>query len=73
MAVDTAAKRFSMMNMGTVQMSPLFPPSGSVLDGDRSHLLNLYSGITLDGPPSGNAIPVFMNSYRRRRYAGALL
>lgn len=47
MAIDTAQKRFSMMNFGRQPILPLFIPDGSV---DRYHLLNLYSGIILDLP-----------------------
>lgn len=53
MAIDTASKRFSMMNFGTQPISPLFIPDGSVDEGDRLHLLTLYSGISLSAvtPP----------------------
>jgi hypothetical protein len=53
MAVDTASRRFSMMNFGTVPTSPLFIPDGTVDAGDRYHLLNLYHGITLASPTVG--------------------
>lgn len=55
MAVDTAAKRFSMMNFGTQPIHPLFIPDGSINDGDKYHLLTLYSGISL----SAVTAPVF--------------
>ncbi len=57
MAIDSAAKRFSVMNLGTVPTSPLFPPDSSVDEGDQYHLLNLYSGITLDGTPAAPEAP----------------
>jgi len=50
MAVDTAAKRFSIMNLGTQPIFPLFIPDSSIDNGDRYHLLTLYSGIELDFP-----------------------
>ncbi len=48
MAVDNANKRFSILKMGGVLVSPLFIPDGTVNDGDKYHLLNLYFGIALD-------------------------
>ena len=49
MAIDTASKRFSMLNFrrGIV----LFPASGSITPGDRLHFLDLYSGIAPNPPP----------------------
>ena len=49
MAVDTAEKRYSMMNFvggPGICTVPMFEPDGAVDDDDRFHLLNLYSGIT---------------------------
>lgn len=48
MAIDTAAKRFSMMNFGRQPVFPLFPPDSSVDSGDQYHMLTLYSGIALE-------------------------
>ena len=53
MAVDTAAKRFSMMNFSDgVQVPPL--PDGTIGQGDKQHLLDCYSGIDFSGaaPPA---------------------
>jgi hypothetical protein len=50
MAIDTANKRFSMLNFSTVPTLPLFPPSGSINDGDRLHFLDLYSGLAITAP-----------------------
>jgi len=55
MAVDTAQKRFSMMSLGQTIAPILFEQDGAVDADDRSHLLYLYSGITLD---SGGAFQV---------------
>jgi hypothetical protein len=56
MAIDSANKRFSMMNLGTQPIFPLFPPDGvAVDDGDKYHLLGLYSGIALSSTPA----PIF--------------
>ena len=48
MAVDNANKRFSILKLGGVLNSPSFIPDGTVNDGDKYHLLNLYFGIALD-------------------------
>ena len=51
MAVDTAAKRFSMMDFGDGAINGLvFEPDGSVDLDDRQHLLGLYGGIALGAP-----------------------
>lgn len=47
MAIDSANKRFSMINFVNPVSSPLIIPDGLVGDGDRFHFLNLYFGITL--------------------------
>lgn len=49
MAIDTAAKRFSMMNMGAHHRI-LIIPDGTISAPDRAHLLGLYSGIALAAP-----------------------
>lgn len=58
MAVDTAEKRFSMLNFGdgsTIHL--LFEVDGAVNLDDRQHLLDCYSGIVfgagVTGPPAG--------------------
>lgn len=55
MAIDTANKRFSMMNLGTQPIFPLFEPSGAITDGNKYHFLTLYDGIALDAPVVGPA------------------
>ncbi len=51
MAIDTAEKRFSMLNFGsTGTVHLLFEPDGAVDADDRAHLLDLYSGIALGAP-----------------------
>jgi hypothetical protein len=65
MAIDTANKRFSMMNFGRPPTSPLFPPSGSITEGDRYHLLNLYSGITLSGAVAVTKYRGFISNLNR--------
>jgi hypothetical protein len=50
MAVDTAEKRFSMMNLGGSSPDILFEPDASVDLDDRQHLLDCYSGIAFGAP-----------------------
>ena len=46
MAVDTAEKRYSMLNFGDGTNIHLLPePDGSIDLDDRQHLLDCYSGI----------------------------
>lgn len=54
MAFDTAAKRLSILNFGAGDLLP--KPSGTVDAGERSTLLDLYSGIPLNPPPTPSAI-----------------
>ena len=49
MAVDTAKKRFSMMNFSDHVVQPFAAPSGSVTQGDKQHLLDCYGGIGFAG------------------------
>lgn len=58
MAIDTARKRVSMMNMATDSGSNLmlnFVPDGTVAIDDRQTMLDCYAGIAFDNPvaPSG--------------------
>lgn len=48
MAVDTAAKRMSALNVGRGILLP--KPDGSIDSSDRQTLSNLYSGIPADPP-----------------------
>ena len=49
MAVDTAARRFSMMSLGMPgRILPI--PDGAIGTSDRAHFEGLYSGIALDPP-----------------------
>lgn len=47
MAIDSAGKRYSMMNFGVNPVIPMIIPDGTIAASDRSHFLNLYSGIDL--------------------------
>ena len=49
MAVDTAAKRFSLVGFGVPSYA--FVPGGTVGDGDRYDLVGLYYGLALAGLP----------------------
>lgn len=44
MAIDTAAKRFSMMSFGKPFLR-LVPPDGSIDQGDRQTYAGLYGGV----------------------------
>jgi hypothetical protein len=47
MAIDTAAKRASMLNFGNDDLLPV--PSGTFDQGDRQTFLSLYSGLLVSG------------------------
>ena len=50
MPVDTAEKRFSMLNFGDgTNVHLLFQVDGAVDLDDRQHLLDCYSGILFEG------------------------
>lgn len=49
MAVDTKAKRFSMLNFGSISTDLLPAPDGTIDQADRQHLLDLYGGILAAG------------------------
>ena len=51
MAVDTAEKRFSMLNFGDgTNVHLLFQFDGAVDLDDRQHLLDCYSGVAFSAP-----------------------
>lgn len=45
MAVDTNTKKLSLINFGLPWVDTLPEPSGDLDQGDRQHLISLYSGI----------------------------
>lgn len=50
MAVDTAEKRFSMLNFGDGNNWHMLPQADGTIDlDDRQHLLDCYSGIVFAG------------------------
>lgn len=55
MAIDTAARRFSMLDFDLPFQPGMTPPDNAVIAADRASLLWLYEGIALDGggPTSG--------------------
>ena len=55
MALDSAANRFSMLNLGRPPVVPMIIPDGTIAEADRAHFLNLYAGISL----SAVSAPVF--------------
>lgn len=53
MAVDTAAKRFSMLNFaGGSHIHLTFQTDGQIDADDRIQLLDLYNGFSLTGDPA---------------------
>lgn len=57
MAIDTAPKRLSIMDMGGDSTMPGIPkPDGTIVQADRQHLLWLYSGIAADGGGGGPVV-----------------
>ena len=50
MAIDTAAKRWSLMGTLSPWRAPPIPAGGLVTEEDRMHYLLLYVGITAAGP-----------------------
>ena len=63
MAIDTKAKRFSIINMVVLSsIQPLPPPDGSgiITVGDKSHLLGVFSGNGIFlGPPLYEGMSVY--------------
>jgi hypothetical protein len=51
MAIDTAAKRASVLGFALVPLL-LVPPDGVIDQGDRQTLLHLYSGVLAGAPPA---------------------
>lgn len=57
MAVDTAAKRMSLVGYGMPFRLALPAPDGTIGQGDRQHLAGLYSGILASAGVV--AVPIF--------------
>ena len=66
MAVDTAAKRFSMLVIDNLN-EMLFQVDGTVDTDDRAQLVGLYNGIALDLPPVMMMGGIAVGVRRRRR------
>ena len=49
MAIDTAPKRLSIMDMDETTMPGIPAPDGTIAQEDRQHFLWLYSGILAAG------------------------
>lgn len=62
MAIDTRAKRLSMMNFVTeAVISDLLPdPDGTIDTGDKQTFLNKYSGIIFAGAPAAERTPTLL-------------
>jgi hypothetical protein len=50
MAIDTRAKRASMMQFGHPFIVHMIIPDGTIIQADRQHFLALYAGILVDAP-----------------------
>jgi hypothetical protein len=64
---DSAAKRYSGIQLGEVPMTWLPIPDGTIGAGDRLHHLSLYSGIAAGAPaviviPSLTLVGAYMRS-----------
>lgn len=59
MAVDTATKRYSMINFGDGDRQ-FAVPDGTITTGDRQELLALYSGLAADAPAVGGTGTMMM-------------
>jgi len=66
MAIDTAAKRFSMLGIVSTTIKHVITDTISGVNAsERSTFIDLYSGIALDNP-SSTVIPIF--AYHRRQF-----
>ena len=66
MAIDTAAKRFSILGIGSSMIKHVITDAVSGVNAsERSTFLDLYSGIALDNP-SASSVPIF--AYHRRQF-----
>ncbi len=67
MAVDTAAKRYSMMGFDAGSGLTLLPaPDGTISSADMQHLLGCYSGIAFGSPSTA---PIQSRDRTHPRYA----
>lgn len=67
MAVDTAERRFSVLNFGDGTTIHLLPePDGAIDLDNRQHLLDCYSGIAFGAPVAAVAGDIIRLRRRRR-------
>lgn len=68
MAIDTPAKRFSMINLAIPGAGRAMPrPSGTIDGPERFHFLGLYSAFGGVTPPSSNSEYLYYCRHRNRR------
>jgi len=67
MAIDTAEKRFSIMDFRETSNITLPVPTGSFDQGDRQHLLDFYAGILFGGSVAAPTVVLFRPTFRPRR------
>jgi hypothetical protein len=70
MAVDTKAKRFAMLSLGSL-VANLIIIDSAISDEDKLSNLGLYNGIELDPPPEPGDAYGWYSPYRRRRVNNA--
>ena len=66
MAVDTRQKRHSLIGYGLAYRLTLPVSDGALGQGDRQHLVGLYSGILATSPPTVDLHPASTFQARRR-------
>jgi hypothetical protein len=67
MAIDTAEKRFSMMDFRAISTITLPVPTGGFDQADRQHILDFYSGVLFGGAVGAATVVLFRPTFRPRR------
>lgn len=67
MAIDTAARRLSIMDMEASTMPGIPMADGDFDAADRAHLLWLYSGLDAGGGPGPGGFDSWLIMQRRRQ------
>lgn len=68
MAIDTAEKRFSMINLAVVGARRAMPvPATPVSNAERYHRLGLYAGIAMGPPVASSAEYIYFARHKLRR------
>lgn len=68
MAINTAEKRFSMINLAIAGASRAMPvPVTPVSNAERYHRLGLYAGIAMTPPVTSSAEYIYFARHKLRR------